>query len=71
MRTGRKAVIDGAALCDAKRHSPRHFATMVSKLREGGATDAEIVRAMAESKAIIDALGSRPRPVQRIRYGKS
>jgi hypothetical protein len=76
MRTRRKITIvkaglDGGALCDAKRHSSKHFASMVAKLREDGVTDAAIVRAMAESKMIIDALGSRPPTARRVRYGKS
>jgi hypothetical protein len=56
MQTRRK--IDGAVLCHAKRSSPKRFASMVARLRQGGATDAEIVM---ESKVIIDALGSRSR----------
>jgi hypothetical protein len=62
--------IDGNALICALRNSPAHFHKLRGKLIKGGATDGDIVRAMANATEIIDSIGSQPVKVPKPKYGK-
>jgi hypothetical protein len=55
MSRKRKPTIDGNALIRTKAFAPRRFMTEVNRLREQGATDGEIVAAMAASKVAAGA----------------
>ena len=62
--------IDGGELIRAKRWSPQRFEQLVRNLRSRGATDRQLAGAMAQSSALIDAVG-RAVPPKRPRYGKT
>jgi hypothetical protein len=62
MRNGKdKIEIDGAQLIRDRRRSASRFEQSVKFYRECGHTDAAIVRAMANTTVLIDALGVAPK----------
>jgi hypothetical protein len=54
--------VDAGALARAKRRSRKEFDQVVREHRDAGFTDREMVDAMIKSPAVIDRLGSTPRP---------
>jgi hypothetical protein len=58
--------IDGNALIAAKRRSRKALEEKVNYYRKAGASDAEIVKAMADSREIIDRVG----PLRSVKHRK-
>jgi hypothetical protein len=58
---------DGDALIRAKRWNAARYEKEVERQRKLGFSDAELVRAMAESRVLVDPFGSVSRPRYRKR----
>jgi hypothetical protein len=63
-------MIDGNKLICSLRNSPARFHKLRSELIKDGATDGDIVRAMAGATEIIDTIGTRSMKVPKPKYGK-
>lgn len=64
------AQIDGNALIRALRYSPARFHKLRGELIKNGATDGELVRAMASATELVDTVGSRPVKTPKPKHGE-